>query len=321
MAPEHKKIIILSSRGGGPFTQFSLIANELRKNSYEVSVFRDFWSWVRLHFLYKKDTIILTNIPFLFRFSKNNFFLNIKGNYRVDRNPTRNPLGYLYGINKMWSEKIIVPCQYLKEKLNIPNALVVPNAVSEPPFLPKKAKEYQEEIRLITITKFFFWNKAKGALNALEALSKVKTDKKIVFDIFGFGTFYEQIKKKAERKNFPANIKVFFRGRTENARHSFEEFGKSDIFIYWSDQDVMPNIFLEAMASGLPIVSNYFPSFPEILGEKNLISKNEDEFAKNIKSLVENEEARIRIGESNLLRAKNFSIKKTIKQWMNILQN
>lgn len=317
MSNKNKKIIILSSRSGGPFRQYLIISKEMRKNGFNVELYNDFWSWIKLHFTYGKNIFIITNVPFLFRFPNSNFYLNIKGNYKKERHPKRNPLGYLYGINKLWSKKIIVPCQYLKEKLNIKDAVVINNAITNNLINnEEKSKREDDPIRLIMVTKFYFKEKAEGVLRVISALSKIKTVKNIRLDIFGYGYFEKEIFMEADKIKLAQNIKVHFNGKSDNI---YGEYQKSDIFVYWSNLDVMPNVFLEAMAFGLPIIVNNFPSFGEILGKHNVIAENESIFAKSLEDFINNSEKMKSVGDKNREWVKRFSTEKILNKWIDII--
>lgn len=53
-------------------------------------------------------------------------------------------------------------------------------------------------------------------------------------------------------------------------------YKKSDIFVFASTCENMPNILVEAMSSGLPIISSSYPPMPEFLKESGLYFNPED---------------------------------------------
>ena len=211
-----------------------------------------------------------------------------------------------------------MPSNYLKEVLDIKNALIIPNAVSEKLIeksLETKKLSDKNTINLIMVTMFGFREKSEGALKVITALSKIKSDKKIHLNIFGKGSFEEEIKKRALQIKMPENITVNFKGYAKNIN---DEYEKADIFVYWSDLDVMPNVFLEAMAFGLPIIANNFPSFKEILGENNFIAKNEKEFTDYAENLFGNSKTINKISLQNKKLVLQYDIDRIISFWINL---
>lgn len=313
----NKKIYILSSRSGGPFNQWKKITTELLNRGYDVKLSNDLCGWIRAHFIYGKNKVLMTNIPLFFRFTSKNFILNIKGNYKKERHLFRNPLGYLYGLNRLWSKKIVVPCQYLKDTLALKDAEIIPNGINLEDYQPIniEGKDKKDEIKFITVSKFYFRKKADGVIKLSEIVSKIETEKKITFKIYGYGSLENEIKDKIEKIKTPLNISITFEGRTANSKEALNE---SDIFLYWSNLDVMPNIFLETMALGLPIVANDFPSFADIIGKHNFIAKNESEMISILHELIENTEKIKASSKENIKYIQNFNIKNVISSWINI---
>jgi glycosyltransferase involved in cell wall biosynthesis len=318
---DNKKIYILSSRKGGPLNQHKLLAEELKKLGFQVAHYNDLAGFIKMHFIYGKNKYLISNVPLFFRFTKNNFFLNIHGNYKKEKNITKNPLGFLYDINRIWSKKIIIPSPYLKNVLDIENAIIIKNAISEELInIGKNRKPIsteKEEINLAMVTMFGFKEKANGVSKVIKALSKINTSKKITLNIYGSGKYEEEVKNKSQLINLPKNIKINFNGYTNPI---YDKLKEADLFVYWSDLDVMPIVFLEAMAFGLPIVTNNFPSFYDFVGKNNFISKNEEEFAENVEKLLNNPSLARKISENNWSDIENYNIKNVIKNWINLIE-
>jgi glycosyltransferase involved in cell wall biosynthesis len=83
----------------------------------------------------------------------------------------------------------------------------------------------------------------------------------------------------------------------------------ADAFIFASTCENMPNILLEAMASGLPIVSSNHGPMPEVLGDAGqyMDPLNVAEIEKAITNLVQDHELRASCAESAFQRAIPFS--------------
>lgn len=102
-----------------------------------------------------------------------------------------------------------------------------------------------------------------------------------------------------------------------------EIYAKADIFCApsrpWKYFGLFPAsemfgyVYMEAMASGLPIVSSKVGSIPEVLGSKNLLVNevNAQKVYKALEKLILNKSFRNEIGMSNLNRAKElFDVRK-----------
>lgn len=309
------RLIIFSSKSGGPYKQHHFLYKKLLSEGYNVVHWFGFSKWVLLHFLYGKNIRILTNVPFLFRLKNSGYYLNIHGNYNIEKNIT-NPLGYFYNINLNWANKIIVPNIFLKNKLKINKALVISNLTEE--ITPTKILKKEKIIKLVTITNFSFRKKAFGVVDIIKALSFSKIKEKIVFDIYGSGKYLNTIKLNYKKIKLPANIEVNFCGYSKFA---VDQLSVSDIFVYWSKLDVAPVCLIDAMACGLPIVINNFPAFVDFIDKNNLICKNRKEFSLAIDNLILNKDNRKKIGLKNKLFHKRLILKniQILNDWKKVL--
>lgn len=309
------KLIIFSSRSGGPHRQHRLLYKYLLDDGYQVEHWFGFWKWIFLHFIYSKDIKILTNVPFVFRFKRKGYYLNIYGNYNLEKSIS-NPLGYLYKINLKWADKVIVPNDFLKNKLKISESIVIPNFTEEI-CIPKNSKK-SDEVRLITVTNFSFRDKALGVVHIIKALSLLKIEKKVVLNIYGEGKFLNEIKLQSAKIKLPGNIKFDFCGYSKNILSKMSE---SDIFVYWSDLDVSPVCFTEAMGCGLPIVVNNYPAFVKCIPKINSFCGDEEEFALAIRNFIENKSLEANVASKNQAFYQKLILNKAkiLSKWKNIL--
>lgn len=312
---KNKKLIIFSSRSGGPYKQHHLLSQYLLNDGYNIVHWSGFWRWILLHFIYDKNTKILTNVPFVFRFKKRDYYLNIHGNYNLEKSIS-NPLGYLYQFNLKWADKVIVPNDFLKNKLKISESVVVPNFTEEI-CIPKNSKK-GNEIRLITVTNFSFKDKALGVVHIIKALSLLKTEKKVVLNIYGEGKFLNEMKLQSAKIKLPSNIKFCFCGYSKNILNKMSE---SDVFVYWSNLDVSPVCFTEAMSCGLPIVVNNYPAFVKCMPKINSFCDDEEEFALAVRNFIENKSLKDKVANENRAFCQKLILDKTkiLNKWKEIL--
>lgn len=99
---------------------------------------------------------------------------------------------------------------------------------------------------------------------------------------------------------------------------SVEKFYKtSDAFIFASSCENMPNILIEAMSSGLPILSSNFQPMPEFLGEEHPFyfdPTNEGSVYDNLKIFLENPVKRQESAISAKTKSKQYTWEKCSEQ-------
>jgi len=101
-------------------------------------------------------------------------------------------------------------------------------------------------------------------------------------------------------------------------------FKETDIFVQPSHFENMPNVILEAMAAGVPIVATSVGAIPEMIEEPKggILVPPEDVEALSaaIKQLVEDQEIRLKMGENNYRRAKQcYRLVSTTERWVNLI--
>ncbi len=103
---------------------------------------------------------------------------------------------------------------------------------------------------------------------------------------------------------------VIFGGRVPNEKVS-EYMVASDIFVLPSLSEGFPNVVLEAMAAGLPVVASKVGGLPEIIkdGKNGFLvePKNPEQIAEKVMLLLRDEELRKRVSRNNKEKAKHYS--------------
>ncbi|WP_130860460.1 glycosyltransferase family 4 protein [Gracilibacillus phocaeensis] len=114
-------------------------------------------------------------------------------------------------------------------------------------------------------------NKRKGIHNLLEALENSSDNDNMSYTFIFCGPILENInfEERIEQLNMNPNIDIYFMGNVEN----INEYMKiSNIFVLPSYSEGLPNVLLEAAASGLALIST------DIGGSRDIVDDNKNGF-------------------------------------------
>jgi glycosyltransferase involved in cell wall biosynthesis len=154
----------------------------------------------------------------------------------------------------------------------------------------------------------------------LEALVKKDLLKNVVVVIAGDGEELIPIKNIAKENG--SYSQCIFLGDVANSeiQHLYE---MSDIFIHPTYNEGFPRVILEAMASGLPIVSTNAGGTGEIVGSKqaSYISLKDDvsNFCENLVSIVQCEDLRSRLAQENVKHVEKYSTEKIADMYKKVI--
>ncbi|MDK2042530.1 glycosyltransferase [Aliarcobacter butzleri] len=290
---------------------------------------------------YKFDQVI----SFLSRSNYINILSNILIKHETIINERAMPsLQYEYGINGKIN-KILIKTLYpraclclsnsygnmmdLKNNFNVVKIEYIHNLfdIETIEELSKKDIEFQKKrFTFVTVGRL---DSGKNHKLLIEAVKDFNADLWIIGD----GELKEGLQKYINELNL--NDKVYLLGKKENP---FSFLSKADCFVFSSNYEGFPNVLVEALVCGLPIISTDCQSGPrEILAPTSNISfqlKDKIEFAeygilvpiKNVEKLKEamnllinDKNLRKDYEEKGIFRANDFKIEKIIKQYERIL--
>jgi len=162
----------------------------------------------------------------------------------------------------------------------------------------------------------------KGVLNFIEAIPlvlKKKVDTRFI--VCGQGSLAYKIRKMIEAKGLKANVELTGWIPHENVPRYLNEL---KLLVLPSFTEGLPNILLEAMACGTPVLATSVGAIPDIIkdGETGFLLKSNDpeHIAERIVELLNKPEhlEKVSVNAYNYLR-KNFSYEKALEAWRRIL--
>lgn len=212
--------------------------------------------------------------------------------------------GYIFQterVKKMFSKKI-------QRK-----SIVIPNAVSNP--FMNEIKEVQRDKIISTMGRL---EEEKGHDILIEAFSTVqKEHPEYKLIIYGEGSKKEELKKLIEELNLKE--KVILAGKSKKG---IVEVNKSEIFVFTSRFEGMPNALMEAMACGLPCISTDCIAGPSELienGKNGILVEvdNVEQIAQKINFLIENKEKAKQMGNEARKILETHSTDKIFEKYYN----
>lgn len=153
---------------------------------------------------------------------------------------------------------------------------IIENGVDNQFFTPNKNERKAERITILFVSRLI---EGKGLQYLIPELPKIqervqqKTGREIQLVIVGDGPYRTALEELATRTG--ACGLVHFEGRKdkEQVRRYYQE---ADLFVLPSLSEGMPNVVLEAMASGLPIVMTPCEGSKELVTDNGIITSMED---------------------------------------------
>ncbi len=138
--------------------------------------------------------------------------------------------------------------------------------------------------------------------------------------IYGEGCYKEELKRFINEHNL--SEKVFLMGNTGQSEGVLKS---SKLFVLSSDYEGMPNVLMEAMAEGVPVVSTDCP----VGGPRNLLGEmgnetlvpvgNPEALAEKMERMLVDNELREKVTQYGKKRSQDFRIDKIVKEWEDIL--
>lgn len=208
---------------------------------------------------------------------------------------------------------------YLEEKFPKHKIIEIPQAVDINLFRARR-NYHKTKNKLLTIGPFCKRKNTLFILRVFNRLLKKRPNLRLII-VGSYEDNFGEYDKKYILKCFKYVEENNLKEKVEIIQYTSEiekYYQESDIFISASIHEGFSNVILEAMASGLPIVSYNFDKIPQwILGyRETLIDElNIPQFCKLISILIDNKEYYKKISIKNLNRIGEFDFNKIAKEY------
>jgi len=190
---------------------------------------------------------------------------------------------------------------------------VIPNGVDLDRFHPVRNSKKPDGLRLLTVGRLSVTKRIELLIDAVEILH---TDgHKLGLTIAGGGQLEQELRHLVQQKGLNDIIKVTGRVDPEDMPQMYRQ---SDIFVSASMQEGMSNAMLEAMASGLPIVTTRCEGAEELVADNGMVVEEAsgEAIAGAIKKLANDRPLCKQMAEAARSRAEQFTWNRIAEKYL-----
>lgn len=191
--------------------------------------------------------------------------------------------------------------------------IILPNGVDTKSFSISKNGKKTDRIRILYIGSLLPVKGVEYLIQAMKQLCQLHPD--IRLTIIGDGSCRNSLEEMGRKFGLEHNINFIGKIPHQDVPNWL---AKNDIFVLPSISEGMPNVLLEAMAAGLPIVASNVGGIPEIISNsKNgylVEPKNSQQIVDRIQFLISNSNKWNTISEQNKADAEKYDWEEIIKK-------
>ena len=181
---------------------------------------------------------------------------------------------------------------------------VIPNGVELERFYPVESSKAAESLRLLTVGRLSVTKRVEMLITAVQMLHKAGY--KVHFTIVGGGGLEDELRQIILERNLGDIIEIT--GRIEPEKMP-QVYRQNDIFVSASMQEGMSNAMLEAMASGLPIITTRCEGVEELITDNGIVVEEAkaEAIAEVIKKLADDQKVCRQMSIAARKRAEQFN--------------
>lgn len=190
---------------------------------------------------------------------------------------------------------------------------VITNGVDTDYFMPQESTS--DKINLLFVSRLI---EGKGLQSLLPQMKKIIQDcnTEVHLTVVGDGPYRNTLEEIVGQEDIRQYVS--FEGHKSKEQIA-AYYQNADIFLLPSEQEGMPNVVLEAMSCGLPIVMTPCEGSAELIRDNGVIVPQE-RFAQEIIRICNNREVRIRMGnESRRMTVDQFSWDYAVNKYLELI--
>ncbi len=195
------------------------------------------------------------------------------------------------------------------------NIDIIPNGIDLEKFHPASSMELSGELKLLTVGRLSVTKRFEMLVEAVEILSK--QGKNVRLTISGGGGLRDELKNLIEQKKLTNVINLTGRIESETMPDVYRQH---DMFVSASMQEGMSNAMLEAMASGLPIITTKCEGVEELISDNGIVvgTDSAESLAETIGILADNQQRYNMMCISARHQAGKFSWQTVAEEYINL---
>jgi glycosyltransferase involved in cell wall biosynthesis len=225
---------------------------------------------------------------------------------------------------RIWSSAalIVANSEGLKELANkfMPSLeiSIIPNGVDTKRFHPSEDPSIKKRLKLLTVSRLIKRKRINLLIEALKKLRELNVDAEL--NIAGEGALMQNLKSLASRLGVTEHVN--FLGRIESEQIP-QVYRNNDIFVMSSEHEGMCNAMLEAMASGLPIITTPCEGVEELITDNGIVVEQPtaESFATAITELANNSDVHLKMALDASKKAQQFSWRSVADQYIKCYHN
>jgi len=194
---------------------------------------------------------------------------------------------------------------------------IISNGVDCDCFYPAHRTQNEGCIRLLFVSRLI---EGKGLQYVIPELERIQEQlqREVHLDIVGNGPYKNELENLVKETN-TGNM-VRFHGQ-KSREQLLPYYQNADVFILPSLSEGMPNVVLEAMACGIPIIMTPCGGSEELISENGIIVEIKD-FCNKLAEVCRDKDILTRMGEESRKRAETlFSWKEKAEEYLNLFYN
>jgi glycosyltransferase involved in cell wall biosynthesis len=196
---------------------------------------------------------------------------------------------------------------------------VIPNGVDLKRFHPADPRHDANSgmVRLLTVGRLTATKRLPLLIDTVDHLSKNGCD--VSLTIVGGGALEAELRQRLEQKGL--RDRVTLAGRADGGEMP-EVYRAHDIFVSATEQEGMSNAMLEAMASGLPIVTTRCEGVDELITDNGLVVDDAEpgSMTRAVRSLAEDQAGLAAMSQAARTRAEGFTWRSVADRYLQIYE-